>query len=60
MNGLTTTSHPGVVVPESQVIDRAINYARGTSEPYLFNHVMRARIFAVRLGQLEYASTSFC
>jgi len=43
----------GVEVPDTAIIDRAIDYARGKCEPYLFNHVMRSWLFAVRLGQLK-------
>jgi HD superfamily phosphodiesterase len=45
--------YASVEVPASAVIDRAIEYARQTCEPYLFNHVMRSWLFAVRLGQLS-------
>ena len=43
----------GVQVPDTAVIDRAVDYARKKCEPYLFNHVMRSWLFAVRLGQLK-------
>jgi hypothetical protein len=43
----------GVEVPDTPVIDRAIEHAREKCEPYLFNHVMRSWLFAVRLGQLK-------
>lgn len=43
----------GVEVPDTAIIDRAIEYARQKCEPYLFNHVMRSWLFAVRLGQLK-------
>jgi hypothetical protein len=43
----------GVEVPDTPVIDRAIEHARKKCEPYLFNHVMRSWLFAVRLGQLK-------
>lgn len=43
----------GVVVADTPLITRAIEYARGHSEPYLFNHVMRSWLFAVRLAQLK-------
>lgn len=42
----------GVEVPDTAIIDRAIEFARQTCEPYLFNHVMRSWLFAVRLSQL--------
>jgi hypothetical protein len=43
----------GVEVPDTPVIDRAIEHAREKCEPYLFNHIMRSWLFAVRLGQLK-------
>lgn len=43
----------GIEVPDSPVIDRAIEYARQHCEDYLFNHVMRSWLFAVRLSQLR-------
>jgi hypothetical protein len=41
----------GVWVPDSPAISRAIEFARGHSEPYLFNHVMRSWLFAEALAQ---------
>ncbi|WP_341632138.1 hypothetical protein [Sphingomonas agri] len=43
----------GITVPDTPVIRSAIEYARRKCEPYLFNHVMRSWLFAVRLGQLK-------
>src|SRR5262245_25182989 len=43
----------GIQVPVTPVIDRAMEYARQKCEPYLFNHVVRSWLFAVRLGQLQ-------
>jgi hypothetical protein len=43
----------GVSVPDTALVSRAIEFARERSEPYLFNHVMRSWLFAVRLGQLQ-------
>ena len=51
MSDVLTESFAGVTVPESSLIDRAIQYARQKCEPYLFNHVMRSWLFAVRFGQ---------
>ena len=51
MSGVLTESFTGVSVPESALVDRAIQYARQKCEPYLFNHVMRSWLFAVRFGQ---------
>ena len=54
MSTVSEISHrAGVEVPDSSIIDRAIDYARQECEPYLFNHVMRSWLFAVRLGQLK-------
>ena len=41
----------GVSVADTPLVSRAIDYARQRSEPYLFNHVMRSWLFAVRLAQ---------
>ena len=41
----------GVSVPDTQLISRAIEFARERSEPYLFNHVMRSWLFAALLAQ---------
>jgi hypothetical protein len=43
----------GIAVPDSPLVDRAIEYARQKCEPYLFNHVMRSWLFAARLGELQ-------
>jgi hypothetical protein len=51
MSDILTDSFAGVTVPESPLVDRAIEYARQKCEPYLFNHVMRSWLFAVRFGQ---------
>ena len=41
------------MVPSSPLVDRAMEYARRTCEPYLFNHVARSWLFASRLGELQ-------
>ena len=46
----------GVLVPDTPVVTRAIDYARRHSEPYLFNHVMRSWLFAVSLAELDQAA----
>jgi hypothetical protein len=51
MSEVLTHAFAGVTVLESAVVDRAIEYARQKCEPYLFNHVMRSWLFAVRFGQ---------
>jgi HD domain len=43
----------GIEVPATPVIDRAMEYARQKCEPYLFNHVIRSWLFAVRIGQIK-------
>ena len=43
----------GVVVIDTPLITRALDYARMHSEPFLFNHTVRSWLFAVRLGQLQ-------
>jgi hypothetical protein len=43
----------GITVIDTPLITRAMEYARGLSEPYLFNHAVRSWLFAVRLGQLQ-------
>jgi len=43
---LATRVLAGISVPDSPLISRAIEYARQSSEPYLFNHVMRSWLFA--------------
>jgi hypothetical protein len=51
MSNILIDSFAGVTVPDSPLVDRAIEYARQKCEPYLFNHVMRSWLFAVRFGQ---------
>ena len=43
----------GIQVPATPIIERAMEYARQKCEPYLFNHVVRSWLFAVRIGQLK-------
>jgi hypothetical protein len=43
----------GIQVPATQIVDRAMEYARQKCEPYLFNHVVRSWLFAARIGQLK-------
>jgi HD domain len=43
----------GVTVIDTPVVTSSMEYARSHSEPYLFNHVVRSWLFAVRLGQLQ-------
>jgi hypothetical protein len=41
----------GIAVPDSPLIDRAIEYSRQHYEPSLFNHVIRSWLFAVRMAR---------
>jgi hypothetical protein len=43
----------GILVPDTPLVTRAIEYARENSEPYLFNHVMRSWLFATALAQMD-------
>ena len=43
----------GVTVPDTPLVARAIEEARAVSEPYLFNHVVRSWLFAVRLAEQQ-------
>ena len=49
--GTATRLLAGIVVPDTPLVVRAIEYARAHSEPYLFNHVMRSWLFAVAIAQ---------
>ena len=53
MNGTTTSRIlAGVSVPDTTLVQQALEYARRECEAYLFNHVVRSWLFAARLGQL--------
>jgi hypothetical protein len=43
----------GVVVPDTPLVARAIDYAHEHCEPYLFNHVMRSWLFAAAIARTE-------
>jgi len=43
----------GVPVPDTPLVERAIEYVKACSEPYLFNHVMRSWLFAITLAELR-------
>jgi len=49
----TSRTLAGILVPCTSLVDRAIERAREKCEPYLFNHVMRSWLFAVRLAQIQ-------
>ncbi|RWA64033.1 hypothetical protein [Mesorhizobium sp.] len=54
MNGTTTSrTLAGVAVPDTLLVQKALEYARRECEAYLFNHVVRSWLFAARLGQLR-------
>jgi len=46
----------GIVVPDTPIVTRAIEYAREHCEPYLFNHSMRSWLFAVAITQSQRAA----
>ena len=50
---INTQTIADVVVPATPLTAQAIEYARRSCEPYLFNHVMRSWLFAVLLGRLQ-------
>lgn len=64
MNLPKSTSYPsnetrllaGIVVPDTPLVIRAIEYARKHCEPYLFNHSMRSWLFSVTIADLRKAS----
>jgi hypothetical protein len=43
----------GIVVPDTPIVSRAIEFARKYCEPYLFNHVMRSWLFSEAIAQLK-------
>jgi len=53
MKPIDTRILAGIQVPATPAIDRAMEYAQLKCEPYLFNHVDRSWLFAVRIGQLQ-------
>lgn len=52
-SGPTTRVLAGITVIDSPLVTRALDYARTSSEPVLFNHAVRSWLFAVRLGQVQ-------
>jgi len=48
---IATRTIAGVLVSDTPLISRAIEHARLHSEPYLFNHVMRSWLFAVKIAE---------
>ncbi|RUX25283.1 hypothetical protein EOA23_20525 [Mesorhizobium sp. M2A.F.Ca.ET.042.01.1.1] len=53
MNGTTSRILAGVLVPDTPLVQQALDHARRECEPYLFNHVVRSWLFATRIGQLR-------
>ncbi|WP_348649097.1 hypothetical protein [Rhizobium grahamii] len=43
----------GVVVPDTEIVRKALEYAGKIYEPYLFNHVMRSWLFAASLAKIQ-------
>jgi len=43
----------GVMVPDTQLVARAMEEARALSEPYLFNHAVRSWLFSAQLAELQ-------
>lgn len=43
----------GITVIDTPLVNRAFEYVRAQSEPFLFNHAVRSWLFAARLGQLQ-------
>ena len=48
-----TRTLAGITVPDSLLVNEAMDYARKACEPYLFNHVVRSWLFAARIGELQ-------
>lgn len=43
----------GVTVPATAIVHKTFEYARQRYEPYLFNHVVRSWLFAVRTADIQ-------
>lgn len=54
MSATATRILAGISVPQTPLVDRALDYAHEACEPYLYNHVVRSWLFAERIGQLEH------
>ncbi|MBP1843442.1 hypothetical protein J2046_001696 [Rhizobium petrolearium] len=53
MTTTETRMFAGISVPKTPLVDLAIDYARERYETYLFNHVLRSWLFAVRIAELQ-------
>jgi hypothetical protein len=51
--GPATRTLAGITVPDTLLVDEAMDYARKACEPYLFNHVVRSWLFAAKIGELQ-------
>ena len=40
-------------MPDTPLVQQALEYAQRECEAYLFNHVVRSWLFAARIGQLR-------
>jgi hypothetical protein len=52
-DGETFPRLTSVDVPDTPVIRRALAHARSHFEPYLYHHVVRSWLFAIKLGELR-------
>ncbi|KAF8583109.1 hypothetical protein K439DRAFT_1634691 [Ramaria rubella] len=53
---LPTTTISGISVPDTPLVRSAISYAKSESPAWLFHHVMRSWLFAVKLAETEKAT----
>jgi hypothetical protein len=53
MNKITSRILAGVAIPDTPLVEQALDYARRECEAYLFNHVVRSWLFAARIGQIR-------
>jgi hypothetical protein len=53
MSVIVARTVAGISVPDTPLVASTFKYAREKCEPYLFNHVVRSWLFAVRIGQLR-------
>ncbi|HEX5049012.1 MAG TPA: hypothetical protein VFX89_18015 [Gammaproteobacteria bacterium] len=52
-SSVPTRSIAGVSVPDTLLVNRAIELAHASTEPFLFNHAMRSWLFAAALAELD-------
>src|SRR5882724_10951755 len=61
IGGIMPNDRPSL--PDSELCNAAIEYAKAVSEPFLFHHVMRSAVFADAIGQhkgLKYDRELLC